>query len=72
MFHDSACFPHMACICHFIFMSCPEPPMGISSVGSFAVWSGGSLIIFSSSLGVGILLEIGCAYIRGRHGGLSD
>ena len=28
------------------FMSCPEPPMGISGVGSFPVWSGGSLIIF--------------------------
>ena len=36
------------------FMSCPEPPMGISSVSSFPVWSGGSLNIFSSSLGVGI------------------
>ena len=29
-----------------IFMPCPEPPMGISSVGSFPVWSGGSLINF--------------------------
>ena len=27
-------------------MSCPEPPMGISGVGSFPLWSGGSLIIF--------------------------
>ena len=27
-------------------MPCPEPPMGISSVGSFPVWSGGSLIFF--------------------------
>ena len=27
-------------------MSCPEPPMGRSEVGSFPVWSGGSLIIF--------------------------
>ena len=34
------------------FMSCPEPPMGISGVGSFPVWSRGTLII-SSSLGVG-------------------
>ena len=24
----------MACICHFVFMSCPEPTMGISIVGS--------------------------------------
>ena len=29
-----------------IFMPCPELPMGISSVGSFPVWSGGSLNIF--------------------------
>ena len=38
----------MACICHFVFffMSFPEPPMGISSVGSFLVRSGGSLNIF--------------------------
>ena len=27
-------------------MSCPKPPMGISSMGSFPVQSGGSLIIF--------------------------
>ena len=41
-------FSQMACICHFVFflMSCLEPPMGISSVGSFPVWSGGSLSIF--------------------------
>ena len=29
------------------FMPCPEPPMGISGVGSFPVQSGGSLIIIS-------------------------
>ena len=41
-------FSHMACICHFdlFFMLCPEPPMGIPSVGSFQVQSGGSLILF--------------------------
>ena len=40
-------FSHMACIHYFaFFMSCPEPHMGISGVGSFPVWSGGSLIIF--------------------------
>ena len=33
---------------HF-FLSSPEPPMGISGVVSFPVWSGGSLI-FSSFL----------------------
>ena len=38
----------MARICHFIFLPCPEPPMGLSGVGSFPVWSGGYLI-FSSS-----------------------
>ena len=30
----------------FFFVYCPEPHMGISGVGSFPVWSGGSLIIF--------------------------
>ena len=41
-------FSQMACICHFVlfFMSCQEPPMGISGVGSFPVQSGGSLIFF--------------------------
>ena len=34
----------MACIC--IFMSCPEPHVGISGMVSFSVQSGGSLIIF--------------------------
>ena len=29
-----------------LFMSCPEPPMCISSVGSFPVQSAGSLINF--------------------------
>ena len=39
-------FSQMACICHLpCFMSWPEPPMGISNVGSFPVQSGG-LIIF--------------------------
>ena len=38
----------------FFLMSCTEPPMCISSMGSFPVWSGGSLNIFSSSLGVAI------------------
>ena len=48
-------FSQMACISHFVFfISCSEPHMGISSVGSFPVQSGGSPIILSSSLGVGI------------------
>ena len=37
-------FSLMACIVIFIFMSFPEHPMGISSMGSFRVWSGGSQI----------------------------
>ena len=37
----------------FTFMSCPEPPLGISSVGSFQVESGGPLTIFPVLLGVG-------------------
>ena len=58
MFHDSTCFHtwHVSAILFFFLMPCPEPPMGISSVGSFPVQSGGSLIFFSSSLGVGIQL----------------
>ena len=63
----------MARFAILFFMSCPEPPMGISGVGSFPVWSGGSLNIFSSSLGVGnvalnrmFLLK----NLRGRHGEL--
>ena len=47
MFHDQHVL-QMASICHFVFflMSCPEPPMGTSSVGSFPEQSGGSLNIF--------------------------
>ena len=29
-----------------LFISFQEPPVGVSSVGSFPVWPGGSLIIF--------------------------
>ena len=57
MFHDQ----HVSHKWHvfailFFLMPCPEPPIGISGVGSFPLWSGGSLIIISSSLGVGIWL----------------
>ena len=54
MFHDQHLLTNDIYLPFCFFMSCPEPPMGISSVGSFPVWSGGSLIIISSSLGVGI------------------
>ena len=55
MFHDQHVLTNGMYLpfCSF-FMSCPKPPMGISGVGSFPVQSGGSLIIISSSLGVGI------------------
>ena len=35
----------MACICHFLLFLYPakEPSLGISGMGSFPVWSGGSL-----------------------------
>ena len=52
MFHNQHVFTHGMYL-PFFFMSCPEPPMGISGVGSFPVWSGGSLIFFPA-LGVGI------------------
>ena len=39
--------------CSF-FMSCPEPPMGISGVGSFPVQPGDSLTYYFQVLGVGI------------------
>ena len=51
-------------------MSCPEPPMGISSVGSFPVLSGGSLIIFQLFRCRNLALNR-FFYIRGRHGGVS-
>ena len=47
-------FSQMACICHFFFYVLPRASMGISDEGSFPVGSGGSLIIISNSLGVGI------------------
>ena len=47
MFHDQHIFTDGMYLQFLVFMSCPEPPMGISSVGSFPVQSGGSLIIFS-------------------------
>ena len=36
-------------------MSCPEPPNGISCVGSFPVWYDGPLIILPALLGIGSL-----------------
>ena len=47
MFHDEHILTNGMYLpfCSF-FMSCPEPPMGISGMGSFPVWSGGSLIFF--------------------------
>ena len=48
MFHDQQVFTHGMYLPFCSFMSCPEPPMGISSVGSFPVQSGGSLIFFQA------------------------
>ena len=47
MFHDQHVFTDSMYLPFLFFMSWPEPPMGISGVGSFPVQSGGSLIIFS-------------------------
>ena len=62
-------FSQMACICHFVlFMSCPETPMGISSVGSFPVQSGGSLIIFQLFRWMNLALNrFFPTFLRGRH-----
>ena len=54
MFYDRHVLKNGMSLPFGFFMSCPEPPMGISGVGSFPVWYGGSLIIISSTLGVGI------------------
>ena len=55
MFHDQHVLTNSMYLPFWSFvLSCPQPHMGISSVGSFPVQSGGSLNIFSSSLGVGI------------------
>ena len=50
------------------FMPCPEPPMGISHVGSFPVWCGGSLIIFQLFICRNLALNrMFLFYLRGRH-----
>ena len=46
MVHDQHVFTHGMYLPFCFFMSCPEPPMCISGVGSFPVQSGGSLIFF--------------------------
>ena len=46
MFHDQHVSHKWHIFAILFFLSCPEPPMDISGVGSFPVWSGGSLIIF--------------------------
>ena len=46
MDHDQHVFTHGMYLLFCFFMPCPEPPMGISGVGSFPVQSGGSLIFF--------------------------
>ena len=56
MFHDQHVLTYGIYLLFCFFMFCSEPPMGISSVGSFPVQCGSPLNIFSSSLGVGIEL----------------
>ena len=46
MFHDQHVSHKWHVFVILFFMSCPEPPMGISSGDSFLVQSGGSLLIF--------------------------
>ena len=46
MFHNQHVFTHGMYLLFCFFMPCPEPPMGISGVGSFPVQSGDSLIFF--------------------------
>ena len=48
-----------------LFMSSPEPPVYISSVVSFPMWSGGSVMYFPFHLGVGGKLYKGSSYILG-------
>ena len=56
MVHDQHThFRWHALVIFFIFVSCSEPPMGTFSVGSFPMWSGGSLNNFPIPLGVGKL-----------------
>ena len=46
MFHDQHVSHKWHVFVILFFMSCPEPPMHISSVGSFPVQSGCSLMTF--------------------------
>ena len=66
MFHDQ----HVLTNGHFsFFMSCPAPPMGISSVGSFPLWTGVSLIIFQLLMCRNLALNrfFFSIFLRGRH-----
>ena len=71
MFHDQ----HVSHIWHvfviLFFMSCSEPPMGISNVGSFPVQSGDSLITFQLFRCKNLALNRMFSYIQGRYRGLS-
>ena len=69
MFHDQYVLTNDMYLpfCSF-FMSSPEPPMGISGVGSYLVWSGGSLIIFQLFRCRNLALNrFFPAFLRGRH-----
>ena len=62
MFHDQHVLTNGMYLPFYFMMSCPEPRMDISSVGSFPVQSGGSLNIISSSLCVGISFKYVFSY----------
>ena len=52
MVHDQHIISHGIYLSCCIFMHCPEPPMGICSVGLFPVQSGGSQTVFPGLLRV--------------------
>ena len=75
MVHDQRVFTHGMYLPFCFFMSCPEPPMGISSVGSFPVWRFSNIFfqlfrcrnlalnrVFSYFLVVGMFLYLGGAW----------
>ena len=67
--HDQHVLTHGMYLPFCFFMSCPEPAMGISGVGSFPVQSGGSLIIIFQLLSCRHLSlnRFFLLFLRGRH-----
>ena len=69
MFHDQY-VSHKRHVFVIFLMSWPEPPMGISSAGSFPVQSQGSLFFpqFFKGRNLALTMDI-CTSFRGRHVG---